>query len=170
MNYIKKLSAILIVADIALIFYSLSISSIWLLNSQIAFISSVFITLSSYLGYKKMISKKIASGDIPKEDRDDFEKLEDPHDLYSEDKEEDFQEVIKQERAKLTNFKTTAVNLGKSAGGAMSVFRLVAYGFLFLSFLYLNRHGLLEISAYLTGLAIVPISVVVSFIFYHHVE
>ncbi len=166
MSYIKKVTVILIITDLALIIYSLNISQNWMINSQIAFISSLFVTVSSYFGYKKMVSNAIASGEIPKESRDDFDKLEDPHDLYGEDKEEDFQEVIKQERAKLINFKTTAENLGKSATGVLSVFRLVAYGFLFLSFLYLNRQGLLDISAFLTGLAVVPISVVISFLFY----
>jgi hypothetical protein len=165
MSYIKKLAFLLVVIDLILIIYAFTQNQNWLLNSQIAFISSVLVTVSSYYGYQKMIRKKIESGDIPKEDRDDFETLDDPHDLYSEDEEKDFKEVIKEERAKLTNFKTTAINLGKSAGGAASLYRLVAYGFLFLSFLYLNRHDILNIGAYLTGLAVVPISVTLSFLF-----
>ena len=70
----------------------------WLISSQSAFFASLLVTISSFFGYKKLIEKKVASGDIPKEDRDDFEIIDDKHDLY---KEEDFQEVIKQERTKI---------------------------------------------------------------------
>jgi hypothetical protein len=107
-----------------------------------------------------MVEKKIEIGDIPKEARDDIEKLEDEHDLYANEK--DLKEVIKEERAKITNLKSTAVNLGKSVTGVSSVFRLVSYGVLFLSFLYLNNNELLNIGAYLIGLAIVPLGVLLS--------
>ncbi len=152
---IKRFLIAFLIIDGALILFSFYQGNHWLVSSQSAFFASLCVTLSSFLGYKKMIEKKIAVGDIPKEDRDDIEILEDRHDLYAD--EVDFKEVIKEERAKITDFKTTALNLGKSAGGAFSVFRLLAYLVLFLSFLYLNRHDMLNIAAYLVGLAIVPL-------------
>ncbi len=160
---IKKVVITFIVVDLALIFLSLYMGNNWLISSQSAFFASILVTLASFLGYKKMIEKKIALGDIPKEDRDDIEIIEDRHDLYT--KEEDFKTIIKEERAKITNIKTTAQNLGKSLGGAMSIFRLLAYGVLFLSFLYLNRHGMLNIAAYLVGLAVVPLVALGSMLF-----
>lgn len=152
---IKKIVITLIIVDLLLVLLSLYHGNHWLISSQSAFLASMLVTLASFFGYKKMIEKKIEIGDIPKEDRDELDIIEDVHDLYAE--EVDIREVIKEERANIGGFKNTAINLGKSATGALSMFRLVAYLVLFMSFLYLNRHGMLNIMGYLTGLAIVPI-------------
>jgi hypothetical protein len=160
---IKKIAITLIVVDLLLITLSLYHGNHWLISSQSAFFSSSLVTLASFFGYKKMIEKKLEIGDIPKEDRDELDIIEDTHDLYAE--EADLQEVIKEERAKIGGFKNTAVNLGKSASGAVSIFRLLSYAVLFLSFLYLNRHGLLNIMGYLTGLAVVPLVAFLSIFF-----
>jgi len=160
---IKQIVTVLILADLSLIFFSIYFGDHWLVSSQSAFFASLLVTISSFIGYKKMIDKRIANGDIPKEDRDELDIIEDVHDLYGEEK--DLKEVIKEERAKIGGFKNTAVNLGKSASGAVSIFRLLSYGVLFLSFLYLNRHGLLNIMAYLSGLAVVPLVAFLSIFF-----
>ena len=160
---IKILIIIFIVADSFLITFSIYKGGNWLLSSQSAFFASLLITISSFYGYKKMVEKKIEAGDIPKEDRDDIEILEDAHDLYGDEK--DLKEVIKEERAKITNLKTATINLGKSATATLSVFRIIAYGVLFLSFLYLNRQGLLDVGAYLIGLGVVPLAVFISIFF-----
>lgn len=157
---IKRIILIFSAVDLALIIFALSRSENWLISSQSAFFASMLVTLASYFGYKKMIKKRIDAGDIPEEERELLETIEDPHDLYGEEK--DFKEVIKEERAKIGGFKTSAQNLAKSASGALSIFRLVAYGVLFLSFLYLNRHGLLNVTAYLVGLAIVPLTAMIA--------
>ncbi len=159
---IKKVLILFVTVDILLILFSIYLGNNWLISSQFAFFASILITASSFFGYKKMVEKKIASGDIPKEDRDDLEIIDDKHDLYGK---EDLNEVIKEERAKITNFKTTALNLGKTATGALSVFRLLSYGALFLSCLYLNRQERLNIPAYLIGLAIVPLTAILSIFF-----
>jgi len=160
---IKKIAVIFIITDLLLILYSFIEGNHWLINSQSAFVSSVLVTFASFLGYKKMVQKKIEIGDIPKEDRDELDIIEDAHDLYGEDR--DLREVIKEERAKIAGFKNSALNLGKSASGALSAFRLFAYAVLTLSFLYLNRHGMLNIAGFLTGLAIVPIVATFSVLF-----
>jgi len=159
---VKKILILFVCVDILLIASSIYLGDNWLISSQSAFFASLLVTISSFFGYKKMVEKKIASGDIPKEDRDDFEIINDKHDLYAN---EDLKEVIKEERAKIANFKTTALNLGKSVGGALSIFRVLAYGVLFLSFLYLNQQELLNITAYLVGLAIVPFTALASMFF-----
>jgi len=157
---IKNFVIIFVTLDIALISFSIYKGDNFLISSQSAFFASLLVTLASFFGYKKMVEKKIEIGDIPKEDRDDIEILEDKHDLYNKDR--DLKEVIKEERAKITNLKSTAVNLGKSITGATSIFRILSYGVLFLSFLYLNNNNLLNIGAYLIGLAVVPIGVLLS--------
>ncbi len=160
---IKKIVITLVIVDLFLIALSFYHGNHWLVSSQSAFFSSLLITLASFLGYKKMVEKKIELGEIPKEDRDELDIIEDVHDLYGEDA--DLQEVIKEERAKIGGLKNSAVNLGKSVSGALSMFRLVAYLVLFLSFLYLNRHGMLNIMGFLTGLAVVPLVATVSIFF-----
>ncbi len=160
---IKKLIITLIVVDLLLIALSLYHGNHWLISSQSSFFASLLITLASFLGYKKMVEKRIESGDIPKEDREELDIIEDVHDLYGQER--DLKEVIIEERAKIGGFKTAAENLGRSASGAVSLFRLVAYGALFLSFLYLNKNGMLNIMGYLTGLAIVPLVATVSIFF-----
>jgi hypothetical protein len=160
---IKKIAILFLVADIILVATSLYLGNNWLISSQSAFFASLLVTFASYLGYKQMIQKRLEVGDIPKEDRDELDIIEDTHDLYGEDA--DLKTVIEEERAKIGGLKNSAVALGKSATGAMSVFRLLAYGVLFLSFLYLNRHGLLNIAGYLTGLAVVPIVATFSMFF-----
>ena len=160
---IKKLIILLIIVDLSLVALSLYHGNHWLISSQSAFFASLLVTVASFLGYKKMVEKKIEIGDIPKEDRDELDILDDTHDLYGE--ELDLKEVIKEERAKIGGLKNSAVNLGKSASGAVSIFRLVAYLALFLSFLYLNRHGMLNVMGYLTGLAVVPLTAIASAFF-----
>ena len=152
---IKKVAISLFVVDIALISYSLYQGNNWLVSSQSAFTSSLLVTLGSFLGYKKMVEKRLEVGDIPKEDRDELDILDDEHDLYSDVK--DLKTVIEEERAKIGGLKNTATTLGKSVSGAVSLFRLGGYAVLFLSFLYLNRHGILNIAGFLTGLAVVPL-------------
>ena len=160
---IKKLIITLVFVDLLLIAISLYHGNHWLISSQSAFIASLFITLASFFGYKKMVEKRVESGDIPKEDREELDTIEDVHDLYGADL--DLKEVILEERAKIDGFKTAAQNLRRFASGAVSIFRLVAYGVLFLSFLYLNKHGMLNIMGYLTGLALVPLVAIVSIFF-----
>ncbi len=159
---IKKFLALLLVVDTALIVISLYIGENWLISSQSAFLASLLVTISSFYGYKKMVEKKIASGDIPKEERDELEIIDDKYNLYEK---ESLKEVIKEERAKIVSFKQSILNLGKTSSGALSIFRLLAYGTLVLSFLYLNRQELLNIGGYLVGLAVVPFVAIISIFF-----
>jgi len=92
--------------------------------------------------------------------------LEDPYDLYSEEiKEEEsdtkeFSEVVKEEKKKLKENKRTLFQVLKDTKAALSIYRLGAYGVLILGFLYLNRHGLLYIPAYIIALSLPPVIVV----------
>jgi len=55
-----------------------------------------------------MVEHKVAIGDIPKEERDELDKIDDKFDLYDEDNHEkklDFKEVVAQEKAKIKGFK-----------------------------------------------------------------
>ncbi len=164
MKNIKLLLPIMIGMDFVLIMIALWQGGHWLINSQLAFASSLFVTLASYYSYKKVIEKRLALQSESYDDRDEVDKLDDPFDLYGEesiDKEKDLVEVVKEERAKVTSLKTTAANLSKTIGGAFSPFRLGSYLFLFLAFLYLVNNHLFYIWAYVSGLFVVPLSVLI---------
>jgi len=162
MKNIKFIIMIVLLLDGALIMISLSQGGNWLLNSQLSFLSSLFVTLASYYSYKRVIEKRVALERESYDDRDEIEKIEDPYDLYSkdvsEDEEKDLKEIIKEERAKVTSLKTTASNLYKTAGGAFSPYRLASYLFLFLAFLYLVNNQLFTMWAYISGMFVVPLS------------
>ena len=139
----------------------------FLVSSQAGFLSSLLVTFSSFWGYKKMVEHKIAIGDIPKEDRDELDKIDDKHELYDEsevEKEADFKEVVAMEKAKIKGFKTSAVNLKKSFFATISPLRLFSYLVLVASFLYLNTHHLLDVIGFVVGVSVVSfVSLVVGF-------
>ncbi len=158
MKNIKKLIYWMIVADLFLVAFSLTKGISWLISSQTAFVSSLIVTLSSFYAYKRMIDQKIKIGDIPPEDRDELDIIEDKHELYEDENEEvDLKTVIKEERAKIGGIKNSAQNVAKTITALISPLRLAAYLFLIMGFLYINRHGFLEIWGYILGLLIVPI-------------
>ena len=155
---IKKYLLYFASADSFLVAGGVFKGSNFLVSSQLGFISSLLVTLSSYYGYKKMVERKIAIGDIPKEERDELDKIDDKFELYDESEEEeerDFKEVIKEEKKRLKGFKNSAINLKKSFFAVISPYRLFSYLFLILSFLYLNKHHLLDIFGFVLGISVV---------------
>ncbi len=101
----------------------------WLLNTQVAFIGSMLVLFASFYGYQKAIKAKTP-----------LVKLE-AYDGELEDK-----ELIKKTKKETRTLKS-----------AFAPLRLVSYGFLVVGFLYLNRHGFLEIMPFLLGLSILPL-------------
>ena len=164
MRDIRTIIMIVFGVDALLIMISLMQGGNWLINSQLSFASSLLVTLASYYAYKRVIEKRVAIDIENYDDRDELDKLDDVHDLYSDevvDEERDLKEVIKEERAKVTSLKATASNLAKTAAGAFSPFRLGSYLFLFLAFLYLVNNQLFTIWAYVSGLFVVPLSALI---------
>ncbi len=163
MKDIKNFLFIAFGVDIVLIMIALYQGGTWLINSQLAFLSSLFITLASFYSYRKVVLKRVEQERDSGEEFDEIEKIEDPFDLYSEEVSEskDLQEVIKEERAKLITVKQTGENLAKTLSGAFSPYRLLSYLFLFLSFLYLVNNKLFEIWAYMSGLVVVSIATMI---------
>jgi hypothetical protein len=162
MKHIKLLLGTLLVVDTMLIMIAFVEGGDWLINSQLSFLSSLFVTLASYYAYKRVIQKRIALDRESFDSRDEMEKIDDPFDLYSDEEvveERELKEVIKEERAKVTSLKATANNLSKTVAGAFSPWRLLSYLFLFMAFLYLVNNGIFYIWAYISGLFVVPLSV-----------
>ena len=145
--------------DALLVVLSLYQGGAWLLNSQLAFLSSLFVTVASYFSYKRLIDKRLALGE-GEQLRDSIQKQEDPYEVYdeAEDTTETLKQVIKEERAKVTSLKQTGENLYKSLSGIFSPFRLLSYLFLFFAFLYLANGGHFVVWAYVSGLFVVPLT------------
>ena len=161
---IKKYLLSYLAVDSLVALYGAFKGSAFLISSQVGFFSTIFITLSSYQSYKKMVESKLARGDIPKQERDLLDKIDDRFELYDEadEEEKDFKEIIKEERKKLKGFKSSIESVKKTFFAFISPLRIFSYLFLILSFLYLNTHHLLNIYAFVLGISVVSIVTLVA--------
>jgi len=137
--------------------------AVW--NTQIGFISATLVMLGSMRSYRRMVDARVEHEIITTDiDKDVIDKLEDPHDLYSETAEEapveDIKEAIKAERAKMKENRRSLFEVLRDTKAALSFYRVGAYFLLALGFLYLNRHGILHIPLYLFSLGL-PMLIIV---------
>jgi biopolymer transport protein ExbB/TolQ len=141
----------------------------WVLNTQVAFFSSLAVTVGSYLGYRKNIQSRVQNHINEDDNYDEIDKMDDKYDLYSpevpqeEVKENPTKEEIKEamKPIKQNHF----ANFKSGFSGMASLYRLAGYVGLVLGFFYLNNNGYLHIYSYVFGFIIVPISaLVISFI------
>lgn len=145
----------LITVDCIIILYAYFFGeSSTLINTQIGFITSSFVMFGSILSYKSMVNGRLNIGAIPEDRRDTLDKLEDPYDLYDEQKGEieeqkTLQEVVKEERENLKKSRRGFWQVTKDAKASFSFYRLGAYLFLIMGFFYLNNNKLLDIPTYL---------------------
>ena len=164
----KKVLFTLLLVDLvlALLIYMWK-GQVWLINSQVAFLSTSLIMLASMKSYKNMVSNALHAGAVADDGRDTLDKLEDPYDLYDEENESvggdchrTLVEVVKEERENLKKSSRSIWETTKDAKASFSFYRLTAYAFLVLGFFYLNNNQTLELIPYLSFLAI-PLFVVV---------
>jgi len=163
---------IFIFLNLCLSFYVIFFQDIlWLLNIQIAFFSSLFITIASFFSYKKNVQNRLENIDnftILNEDRDKIDKIDDPYDLYSEYKEvskdelntQKIKEIINEEKSKLKHnfFRNTLFSMG----GFLSIYRILGYICLVFGFFSLANNNIFLPLAFIIGLSIVPIGVLFS--------
>ena len=156
----------LVVVDIFVILISIiffDIKMLW--NTQIGFISASLVMLASMKSYKRMIDARVEHNIITIDDtRDTIDKLEDEHDLYSdeiiEDESIDIRDTVKDERERMKKNRRTLSETIRDTKAALSLNRIGAYIILILGFFYLNRHDLLMAPAYILALS-VPMLVIV---------
>ena len=170
---ILKFAKVFFILDLCLVSYSLIFqSTLWLLSSQVAFFSSLFITIASFLSYKKNIENRLSDLDLTKnnenEDRDKIDEIDDPYDLYTEYKEipeseltpEKIKEILNNEKSKVK--RDTLKNTIFSASGFLSIYRVLGYGMLLFGFFALNNNKIFMPIAFIIGLGVVPIGVLFS--------
>ena len=162
------------VLDALLVIYCLIFeNAIWALNTQVAFLGSLFITLASFLSYKKNVNNRLTSLEEKNEyksleDRDKVDEIDDPFDLYSEYEQipedeltaEKIKEIINDEKSKLK--KNSIKNAFTSAGSFVSVYRIFGYGSLIFGFFALNNNGVFLAIPFLLGLTVVPLGTLLS--------
>ena len=160
---IKKSIKIFAIVDLGVIaFCLLAGQNDWLINSQIAFFSSLMVTVGSYLGYQKNVQNRVENHVNEDDTYDEVDKMDDKYDLYSpEIPQEDINENPTKEEIKeamkpvkqnhFANFKS-------GFAGMASLYRIFGYVGLVIGFFYLNNNGYLHIYSYVLGFLIVPIS------------
>jgi uncharacterized protein YqhQ len=108
-------------------------------NFSASFVAFSLVALSSFIGYKRLIFASRQS-EQPKDD--------------------DEEEVEGEEK-----LSKTAVLL-KTYKGWLFPFRLISYAIFVLVFLYFSNNGLLNIGAFLSGIAVLPLSALVFILFF----
>ncbi len=166
----KEAIVVLVVVDlvVALLLYFFGAEH-WLINSQVAFVSSSLVMLGSIQSYKNMVKQRLvgATSTVSTQDeRDTIDKLEDPYDLYDDEKKETkeektLQEIVKEERANLKKNRRSILQATRDAKASFSFYRLGAYGVLVFGFFYLNSNHFLKLIPYLTFLSLPTIIIVV---------
>ena len=170
---IQKFAKVFILLDFCIILYYLFFQNkFWLLNTQVAFISYLFIIIASFLSYRKNIQNRLSNLDLSQInegiDRDKIDEIDDPYDLYTQYKEipedelttEKIKEIINDEKSKVkrNSFKNTIF----SASGFLSIYRILGYGILIFGFFALNNNKVFLPIAFIIGLGIVPIGILFS--------
>jgi uncharacterized membrane protein YiaA len=165
---IKPFAKVIILIDLALVLYGIIFqNSVWVLNTQIAFVSSLFISIATFFSYQRSIKKRLENTTVDIDtvnDRDKIDEIDDPFDLYSEDvavKEKELsaheiKQIIQEEKAKVK--RNSLKNTFTNAGSFVSLYRIIGYAVLIIGFFFLNNHQLLMPIAYLIGLFVTPLS------------
>ena len=164
----KETIIVLVVVDLVIVLFLYFFGAEhWLVNSQVAYVTSSLVMLGSMLSYKGMVKQRLGVGAIPDDERDTLDKLEDPYDVFDDEvkKEEEVKknlvEVVKEERANLKKSRRSIWQTTKDAKPAFSFYRLGAYGALIFGFFYLNSNKILLLTPYLIFLMIPTVIIVV---------
>jgi ABC-type transport system involved in cytochrome bd biosynthesis fused ATPase/permease subunit len=158
----KLLFSFLILDFIFVVFLIVTNNYIYLLNMQIAFVSSLLISFATFYSYKNNINKQIDL-ELEKQnnDSDYIDKIDDKYDLYSSDINETIIDHPTKEEIKeaMKPIKQNHIaNLSKTILSFASAYRITAYIVLIIGFFYLNNNTYLHIYSYLFGFLIIPLS------------
>ena len=159
--------------DILLLIFAAMRGGDWVINTQVGYWTSALVMGASMLSYARMVQGRLAAGMIPDtDDRDVIDRLDDPHDLYSDDlpmEEEtevspatpaEIKAAIKEEKQRRKGQKRSPLAALQDSKPFMSIYRLVSYALLIFGFFYLNGNHLLQPLPYLIGLGIPTVVIV----------
>lgn len=123
------------------------------ISFAVAMISTMLIVIGSLYSYRTMIRRRVGEVDL-EDNKDTIDMMDDPYDLYEEERHEeitDIKAMIKAEKARQKG--NIIQNTTKNSSAWVSVYRLIPYAFLVLSFMALENNHNFEILPYLIGLA-----------------
>ncbi|MGM0622769.1 MAG: hypothetical protein ACQESH_01985 [Campylobacterota bacterium] len=156
----RRALAIVAGFDLAIIVLCLGSGNVvWLLNTQVGFVTSALVILGSFWGYQRMVKTRVDGGEVPYQ-KDTLDKIEDPYELYDEEQaqqDRDFKEVIKEEKQKLKENKRSLMQVIRDSRASLSIYRLGSYLLLFIGFMILNNKELLHAQSYLFGVVTAPL-------------
>jgi len=145
---------------VALVFLPIFLSGLYsfelFINLLLSALSSMLILLGSMRSYKNLVNRRVENYEASS-DTDMIDKIDDPHDLYSEEIVENEQtqnlnmkEVVKEYKKnnKAQNFK----NVKESTPALFSLLRVGSYAFLAMSFIGLKNNELLHVGYFLSGI------------------
>ena len=143
----KSIKIFAIIDTCVILFCLLSGHTDWLINTQIAFFSSLMVTLGSYYGYQKNVQNRVEEHTNEDDTYDEIDKMDDKYDLYSpevvdiEINEAPTKEEIKEamKPIKQNHF----ANFKSGFAGMASLYRIFGYVGLVIGFFYLNNNGFL---------------------------
>lgn len=122
-------------------------------NFIVAMFTSMAIVMGSLYSYRNMIMKRLETTD-PGDSKDVIDMMDDPYDLYEEEREReitDIKQMIKEEKARQ---KTNIIkNTTQNSSALVSLYRLIPYAILILGFIALENNHALEVLPYMVGLA-----------------
>ena len=99
----------------------------WLINTQMGFIPSAFVMFGSMLSYRSMVQGRLRVGAIPDDERDTLDTLEDPYDLYDEErKKDDSKKAVEKDTIYIKdhNFETgIKITYNNTGGGRDIIYR-----------------------------------------------
>ncbi|MDD2829601.1 MAG: hypothetical protein PHW18_08525 [Sulfuricurvum sp.] len=149
-----KNSLVLILALQAGVLLLWLISKAVFVSFEVALLSGALITMGSLYAYRNMIRSRVEHTEID-DSKDVIDELEDPYDLYEEEREEeitDIKQMIKEEKARQKQ--QIVHNTVKNGAAWVSMYRLLPYAFLILGFLGLQNNHSLQLIPYMVGLGV----------------
>lgn len=129
-----------VILDLLLVVFSIYKQNSYLINSQLAFVSSLAIAFGSFYSYNKLMKNRAL--EVKFDDEEDEANL-----------------------SKFKSVKNALSNLNQSKYGFLSPFRALGYIFLILSLFYLRRQGSFDVIAFFAGLFVLPCGVFLYMIF-----
>ena len=133
-------------------------------SAQVAYWSSALVVLASFRSYRRMVRQRLEAGMIPETgaDRDLIDRIEDPHDLYTDtetegegtEEKKPVREMIREEKQRIKAQRRSPLQTARDAVPAFSLWRLGAYGLLAVGFFFLQSRHWLHLGAYLISLAL----------------
>ena len=152
----KRIVNALLIVDIGVVFFCyLAGTRVWLINSQIGFVSAFLVVFASTYSYSKMVQTQVANAKPLKDEDDTLEKIDDPHGVFTEDDAGSQEEESKEEP------KISVLESLKNSRASVSLFRIGAYAIFAIGFMYLTTNKLLHLPSYFVGITL-PIVIIIA--------